>query len=321
MKCEDIQKKLEGFFRNDVNPQKKRAIQGHLSQCQNCSEELRQLAKLSEVLQTWKEIEPSPLMHENLKARVRAHELSWRKIFTYAFAKKAALRFAEVAAIVVVTLLISNWLQKPAPTIRDDLAAVNFYIKEHQGAIVQAASEELISQPGTHMYVGRDDFLYFEFIDNHPKFSRPGLILKGPVTRREIRLPKIPAISKGRFIDVSLVRNAINFDPFMPQQLPPDYMIESIRKIDKYNSLHLLYSNGEDTISLFEQPSNDKRGLSAQDFRDYAVYSNIESDHDPEGQGQTIFAWKNSALSFVLVGKVSISRMMDIVQSINGGKD
>jgi RNA recognition motif-containing protein len=98
-------------------------------------------------------------------------------------------------------------------------------------------------------------------------------------------------------------------------------MIESTRKIDEYNSLHLIYSNGEDTISLFEQPSNDKRGLSSQDFRDYAVYSNIESDNDSGRQGQTFFAWKNSALSFVLVGKISISRMLDIVQSINGGKD
>jgi len=322
MRCEDIQKELEAFLSNDIDELKRSEIQSHLDECQNCSGVLRQLKRLSEVLKTWKEIEPSPMTYEKLKTRMKAHKSSWGRVFTYSFAKKAAFRFAEVTAIVVLTLLISHLLQKPAPPkARDDLATINFYLKEHQGAVAQTVSAEPFTRPAARMYVGRDDILYYEFIDDFSRFTRPGMILRGPISQREISLPKAPTISKGRILTLPQARNAVDFDPVAPPRLPPGYILDSIRKIDDYNSLHLLYTNGTDTISLFEQPSNGKGGLIAKDFREYAVYRSIEPDAGSKGQGRgTILAWSNGTLSFVLIGKTDMSQLMDIVQSISSTK-
>ncbi len=160
--------------------------------------------------------------------------------------------------------------------------------------------------------------MYYEFLDDYSRFSRPGLILRGPISQREISLSKAPAISKGRILTLTQAQNAVDFDTVVPQQLPHDYILDSIRKIDDYNSLHLLYTKGMDTISLFEQPVSGKGGLTAQDFREYAVYSKVEPDAGSEGQGRwTILAWSDGAQSFVLIGKEDISQLMDIVQSIS----
>lgn len=322
MRCEDIQKELEAFLSNEIDEPKRSEIQSHLDECQNCSGVLQQLKRLSEVLQTWKGIEPSPMTYEKLKTRMKAHKSSWGRVFTYSFAKKAAFRFAEVTAIVVLTLLISHLLQKPTPPkARDDLAPINIYLKEHQEAVAQTVSAELFPRPAARMYAGRDDILYYESIDRFPKFVKSGLIIWGPLKRAKINMPKEPAISKGRILLHPQVRNAIDFGPVAPPRLQHGFILDSIRKIDDYNSLHLLYTNGIDTISLFEQPSHDKRGLSAQDFREYALYSSAESDPGSKGQGRvTILAWSNGTLSFVLIGKTDMSQLMDIVQSIRSTK-
>ena len=320
-RCEDIQEELEAFLSNEIDKPKRSEIQNHLDKCQNCSGVLRQLTSLSEVLQTWKEIEPSPLMYEKLKARLKAPESSWRRIFTYSFARKAAFRFAKVAAIVVLTLLISHLLQKPAPKALDDLATINFYLKEHQGAVVQTVSAELPTRPAAQMHVGRDDILYYEFIGKFPKFTKHGLIIWGPLHPEKIRLPEAPAIPKERMLSLPQARNEVDFALVAPPRLQHGFILDSIRKIDDYNSLHLVYTNGVDTVSLFEQPSNGKRGLAAQDFREYALYSITESDADSPGKSRgTILAWSNGTLSFVLIGKEDMSHLMDIVQSIRSSK-
>jgi len=274
------------------------------------------------VLQTWKGIEPSPMMHEKLKTRMKASESSWRRILTYSFAKKAALRFAEVAAIVVLTLSVSHLLQKPAPKAHDDdLATINFYLMEHQGAITQTVSAELSTRPTARTYISRHDILYYEFIDELPRFARPGIILRRPSSQREISPAKAPAISKGKILTLPQARNAVDFDPVMLPRLHPGYILDSLRKIDDYHSLHMLYTNGIDTISLFEQSSNGKQGLAAQDFREYAVFRSVEPAAGLKGQGRaTILAWSSGAVSFVLIGKTDMAQLMDMAQSISSAK-
>jgi hypothetical protein len=316
--CEDIRRELEAFLGDDVDETKRNEIRLHLDECQECSEVLRQLEKLAGVLQTWREIEPSPMMFEKLKARLKKPEPAWNRIFTYSNGKRVALRFAQVATIVILTLLISNLLQKPAPKVSENLAPLNFYLNEHQGAVVQSISAELQSRPATRMYVGRDNIIYFEFMDDHPKLSRPGIIFKGPIVRNKIQLPKAPAITKGRLLELSQIKNAVDFDPVMPPRLPHDYILESVRKIEDYHCLHLLYVKGMETISLFEQPSDRQDGLVTQDFREYAVYSRSETDAESEKQSKgTILSWSNGTLSFVLIGGLDMARLMDIVQSLS----
>jgi len=91
-------------------------------------------------------------------------------------------------------------------------------------------------------------------------------------------------------------------------------MLDQIRRIEGRDALHLLYTDGINTVSLFEQPLEGQRGLAPHDFREYAVYRN-------KGQaGGAILAWRDDTVSYVLVGNAEMSQLMDMAQSINATK-
>ena len=320
MKCEDIQKELKAFLDNDIDDQKKREIKSHLNQCPNCSRDLEREKKLSGVLRAWIGIEPSPHLYEKLESRIESNESFWGKVFTYSFVKKAAFRFAEVVAIVGLTLGISQWLGKPEQRTRDDLNTINLYLTEHQGAVLKTVAEELTPQAETRISVRPEDFLYYEHIDGFPRYTRPGVIFRGPSkSGREIPMLEAPSISKGEILDLPQARKTVDFEPVSPVRLHPGYILDSIRKVQDYNSLHLIYTNGINTLSLFEQSLDGKKGLAAQDFREYAVYRNIEDNEFPvtTSDKATILAWRNGSVSFVLIGKEDMSRLMDLAQAVS----
>ena len=160
--------------------------------------------------------------------------------------------------------------------------------------------------------------LYYEFIERFPKFTEQGLIILGPLKRGKIHSPKGLAIPKEHILPTPLPWDVVDFDPVVPPRLEHGFVLDSIRKIAHHSSLHLLYTKGRDTISLFEQPSQGKRVLAAQDFREYATYIIAESDTGSKEQGRvTILAWSSGPLSFVLIGKKDMSQLMDIMQSIS----
>ncbi|MFC1765949.1 zf-HC2 domain-containing protein [Planctomycetota bacterium] len=324
-KCEDLQERLEAYISNDIDDSKRIEIQIHLDECQSCSGVLRQLTRLSEMLQTWKGIEPSPRIYETLKARLKRTESSasaWSRVFTYTFVKKVVFRFAEVAAVVVLTLFIRHSFQKPALKVPDDLpTTINFYLQEYQECVAQTVSEETSTQPMAQMSVGRDDILYYEFIDKFPKFTEQGLIIMGPLKREKIHSPKGLAIPEEHMLPNPRPWDAVDFDPMAPPRLEHGFVLDSIRKIAHHNSLHLLYTKGRDTISLFEQPSQGKGLLAAQNFREYATCRVVEPDTGSQEQGRvTILAWTNGPLSFVLIGKKDMFQLMDIMRSISRTK-
>ena len=320
MKCEDIQKELKAFLDCDINDQKKKEIKDHLDRCPKCLRELKEYERLSSVLQVWKGMEPSPHAYEKLESRIESSESVWGKIFTYSFLKKAAFQFTIVVAIVGLTLAISHLLRKPAPVIGDDIDTINLYLTEHQGAVLRTVSEELAPLTRMRITVPSEDLFYYEHIDGFPRYTRPGIIFRGPSkSPREIPLPAAPFISKGKILDLAHARKAVDFKPVAPVRLHPGYILDSIRKVEDYNSLHLIYTNRINTLSLFEQSFIGKKGLAAQDFREYAVYSNIQADEFPvtTSDKATILAWRNGSVSFVLIGKEDMSRLMDIAQAVS----
>jgi hypothetical protein len=164
------------------------------------------------------------------------------------------------------------------------------------------------------MRVSRHDILYYEFFDERPEFMRPGIIVRGPSSERQVIPPEAPAISNGHTLTLSQARKTVNFELVLPPRLHPGYMLDNIRSIEGRDSLHLLYTDGVNTLSLFEQPLDGERGLGPQDFREYAVYRN-------KGQaGGAILAWRDDALSYVLIGNAEMSQLMDMAQSISAGK-
>jgi len=193
----------------------------------------------------------------------------------------------------------------------DDSATINFYLREHQDIVAQAVPASISTPPAARMRVSRHDILYYEFFDDRPEYMRPGIIVRGPSSQREISSPEAPAISNGHTLTLSQARKTVNFDLVSPPWLYPGYMLDQIRRIEDRDALHLLYTDGTNTLSLFEQPLDGERGLAAQDFREYAVYRN-------KGQaGGAILAWRDDALSYVLIGNAEMSQLMDMAQSIS----
>jgi len=197
----------------------------------------------------------------------------------------------------------------------DDSATINLYLREHQDVIARTASMDLSDPQPARMHVSRRDILYYEFLDDGPEFTHPGIIVRGPSSQRQISSPQAPTITNGHTLTLSEARKTSNFDLVAPPRLYPGHRLDKIRRIDDRDALHLSYTNGIDRISLFEQHLDGERQLVAQDFREYAVYLN-------KGQGgRAILAWRDHTLSYVLIGNVEMSQLMDMAQSIGAGNE
>jgi hypothetical protein len=195
----------------------------------------------------------------------------------------------------------------------DDSATINLYLREHQDVVARHVSLPATPQPA-RMRVSQDDILYFEFLDGS-EYMDPGIIIRGSSSQQQISSPQAPTIANGHTLTLSEARKTSKFDLVAPPMLYPGHRLDKIRRIDDRDALHLSYTNGIDRISLFEQHLDGERRLVAQDFREYAVYRN-------KGQsGGTILAWRDDTLSYVLIGNVEMSQLMDMAQSIGAGNE
>jgi len=199
-----------------------------------------------------------------------------------------------------------------APT--DDSATINLYLEEHRDVVARHVSFSPAPPQPAQMRVSQHDILYYEFLDDGPEYMRPGIIVRGTPSQREIGSPESPAISNGHTLTLPEAKEAADFDLVLPSWLHPGYKLGQIRRIEGRDALQLLYTNGINSVSLFEQPLDGQRGLEPKDFREYAVYRNQEQ------AGGTILAWRDDALSYVLIGNIEMSQLMDMAQLISAGK-
>jgi hypothetical protein len=201
-----------------------------------------------------------------------------------------------------------------ALTRPDDTTTINLYLQEHRDVVARHASfSQAVSQPA-QIRVSPHDVLYYEFFDGEPEYMSPGIIVRGPSSEREIDSSKAPTISNGHTLSLSEARKTAGFDLVAPSWLHPGYVLDQIRRIEGRDVLQLLYTDGIDSVSLFEQPLDGQRGLEAKDFREYAVYRNAE-----QAEG-TILAWRDDELSYVLIGNAEMSITMNMAQAISAGR-
>lgn len=204
--------------------------------------------------------------------------------------------------------------QNTAHAQTDDTATINLYLKEHQEVVAQHASMNQDTAQPAQMRVNKHDILYYESFDNGPEYMSPGIIVRGPSTQLQTASSEAPVISNGHTMILSEAIESTNFDLVAPPCLYPYYRLDQLRKIEGRDALQLIYTNGINSISLFEQPLDGRRGLAPKDFREYAVYQN-------KGQGGgTILAWRDETLSYVLIGNIEMSQLMDMAQSISAGR-
>ena len=196
----------------------------------------------------------------------------------------------------------------------DETETISLYLTEHQDVMIRHASLSPATVRQVQMQVDRDDILYYEIFDEQLEYLSPGVIVRGPSSQYRIKSSEASIISNGHTLTLSEAREMADFNIVALPRLHPGYKLDQIRKIEDRDSLHLLYTDGINSVSLFEQSSNGESGLSHQDFREYAVYRN-------KGQvGGTILAWRDETLSYVLIGNIEISQLMNLAQSINSTK-
>jgi hypothetical protein len=201
-----------------------------------------------------------------------------------------------------------------ALAVTDDSATINLYLREHRDVVARHASLSPAQPEPMQIRVSQDDVLYYELFDDRPEYMRPGIIVRGPLSQGQTVSAKAPIISNGHTLSLSEAKETANFDLVAPPWLHPCYRLDQIRIIEDRDALQLLYTDGINSVSLFEQPLDGRRGLESKDFREYAVYRN-------EGQvGGIILAWRDDVLSYVLIGNIEMSQLMDMAQSISAGK-
>jgi hypothetical protein len=200
----------------------------------------------------------------------------------------------------------------PAPT--DDTTTINLYLKEHRDIVARHASFSPATPQPAQMRVSWHDILYYEFLDDELEHMRPGIIVRGPSSQREIGSPEAPVISNGHTMTLSEARETADFELQAPPRLHPGYSLDQIRRIEGRDAMQLLYTDGINSVSLFEQSLDGQRGLEPKDFREYAVY------RDKEQAGGTILAWRDDVRSYVLIGNTEMSQLMNMAQSISAGK-
>jgi hypothetical protein len=241
---------------------------------------------------------------------------------------------SKVSKIAVALLVISSWvacfvlsgkvtdlkdeLEKQRRDITlarpDDTTTINLYLREHQEVVARYASTSPVTSQPAQMRVNRHDILYYEMFDDQPAYMRPGIIVRGPSSQRQISPSEAPVIFNSHTMTLTEAQKTADFDLVLPSWLHPGYKLGQIRRIEGHDALQLLYTDGINSVSLFEQPLDGQRGLSRRDFREYAVYQNKEQ------VGGTILAWKDDVLSYVLIGNTEMSQLIDMAYSISAGK-
>ena len=199
-------------------------------------------------------------------------------------------------------------------TPTDNSATINFYLEEHRDLVARHASLSPAAQHPVQMRVSPHDILYYESFEDEPEYMSPGIIVRGPLSEREIDSSKTPVISNGHSLTLSEARQTADFDLHAPARLYPGYSLDQIRRIEGRDALQLLYTDGINSVSLFEQSLEGQRGLEAKDFREYAVYRKHEQ------AGGTILAWRDDELSYVLIGNIEMSQLMDMALAISASK-
>jgi hypothetical protein len=187
----------------------------------------------------------------------------------------------------------------------------NFYLKEHKNAVIQQASHpEQTAQKSVE--IKDDDVLYYDTIRGERQ-GEAGLILRAPRrsnTPAQVSTPQAKQIADSHSLNLEQAIKSVTFKVAAPQTLYPGYLLESIKKLEGKNCLHLIYTNGINTLSVFEQSMTNEEKLHPNDFKEYIIYS--KEGNDPAN----IIGWNSSEVSFTIIGNEDFPKLINITREI-----
>jgi negative regulator of sigma E activity len=116
--------------------------------------------------------------------------------------------------------------------------------------------------------------------------------------------------------DVERVIRDAGFSPIEPKNLPQGFAVEGgdVSNVNGVRTLHLLYSDGLRSISLFENATG-----AAADFgtlRPKTIYFEGHDAQYVEDGPTTLLTWKEHHLNFALVGDLMRNELVEIAKSV-----
>jgi len=119
-----------------------------------------------------------------------------------------------------------------------------------------------------------------------------------------------------RSSDIGGVIREADFSPITPKDLPQGFQLVSadVADVGAVKTLHLLYSDGLRSISLFENATG-----AAADFGQLRPKTTSFEDHEAqyvEDGPTTLLTWKEHGLYFALVGDQLLTELVEIAKSV-----
>jgi hypothetical protein len=330
---------LGTFLDGELSERKSKQVQRHLVQCSACAWELKSFKKVDELGRWITEASATQVpadywdgflsnIHEKLMKADKHKQLKMIGIFnrgwhltqtftTYCF-NKAAPGFA--AAVVIFALLFGiNYLRNSSSqtTVLDgsegENISINFYLKEHEKVLAKTAYSAYSSP--RRIELNYEDVFYYDAMRGSKREfqGETGIILRKPnyYNSSARRKPSTAAdIANGKKLNLEQAQKAVSFEIIISQTLYPGYFLESIKKIEGRECLQLVYTNGINTISLFEQALINSEKLQSSDFREYVMYSRKGI------RPVNIIGWNSAEVSFNLIGENDLSHFLSIIREI-----
>lgn len=116
--------------------------------------------------------------------------------------------------------------------------------------------------------------------------------------------------------DIDATIKTAGFSPYRPDDLPQGFAIKSadVTTVNGVRTLHLLYSDGLRSISLFENDANAAADFGA--LRPKTTHFEGHSADYIEDGPTTLLTWKEHGLAFALVGDLLLPELVEIAKSV-----
>jgi hypothetical protein len=325
MRCSSVRRVSGSYLDGELPERKAKKVQKHLAECSACAWELKSFQKIDELGKRAVESAPEGYwegylarLHSRMEREDKDFETPGFFIRRLHFFAGYWLRKVSpgLAIALVIAALIAGYMRFSSTRIAEperEKITVNFYLKQHENAIMQASYSTEPPQGGIEL--GYEDVFYYDAARG-PGREWPGemgIFLRAP--RRSVYpARKEPSqavdISNGHSLSLREALESVSFGVIAPQILHPGYFLENIRKIEGKECLQLIYTNGISTLSLFEQAFRSEEKFHSSDFREYVMYSK------GNGEPVNIIGWNSAEVSFTLIGEQDLPHLMGIIRAI-----
>lgn len=191
---------------------------------------------------------------------------------------------------------------------------VEVYPKGHKGAYHRfwidpdhklILKKDRFSQDGT--LIQTIQFTTIRFVDT---LSEKLFALDANVKDMQRKVVTSKKLNRGELLRI------VKFAPKLPVELPYGYAFESAYLETKNNKqrLHLIYTDGIETVSLFEIPKRSSKRQTVDNTRDRDNQLKISVKEPP----WKLVSWSDEKTNYVLIGTINIELIKKMAESVSG---